>query len=324
MTKMMKPRPVLSLLVLLFVIALPLLTQSSYYQGLFILTFIWIVMNQGLNILLGFTGYASIQQGAMFGIAAYVTAICTTTYHINVWVAALLAVLFNCVAGLAMALVVFRTIGAFFAILTLCVNLIVGELFTNLPITGGSEGIANVPYLFPPTWPTQIFYYFALLIVLLTIGVFYWLRTSRLGFGLRGIGANERLASSVGVPLFKYKVIAFVLAALFAGVSGVLYTYFENFVSPTTFDASASMASLLAVVIGGAGTVWGPILGSVLLVFLPAWLQSFQQYQLTIYGVLVIVIIQFMPEGLVGFSKYFRLWARIRTNVGLTSKGVDE
>ncbi|MBX5437861.1 MAG: branched-chain amino acid ABC transporter permease [Alicyclobacillaceae bacterium] len=306
MRRLARPGAVLTALVVLLVLLFPWLSQSSYYQGLFILTFIWIIMNQGLNILLGFTGYASIQQGAMFGLAAYVTAICTTAYHWNVWLAAVFAVLVNGVAASLMALIVFRTDGAYFAILTLCVTLIAEELFTNLGITGGSEGIPNIPSLFPATWPSQTFYYFSFLLMMATIGVYCWLRTSRLGYALRGIGANERLAASVGVHLYKYKTIAFVLAGMFAGVSGVLYACYENFVSPLPFGASASMSSLLAVVIGGTGTVWGPILGSVLLVYLPQWLQSFQQYQLTVYGILVILIIHLMPRGLVGVGQ--SLW----------------
>jgi branched-chain amino acid transport system permease protein len=301
-----KPSSVLAIVLVIFAAFIPLFTESSYFQGLFILTFIWIVVNQGLNIILGLTGYSSLVQGGLFGIGAYITAICSTTYQMNVWVSALVAMVGICLVAFIMALIIFRTNGHFFAILTLSMSLILDELFNNLEITGGNQGISNVPNLFPNSWPAVSYYYFVLVIMLIASGFVFWLRKSRLGFGLRGIGSNERLAASVGVSLYQYKTAAFVLSALFAGAGGVLYAYFTNFVSPAPFNAAASLACLLAVVIGGPGTVWGPILGSMLLVFLPAWLQNFQDYQLTIYGIAVILIIRFMPRGLIGLGRYLK------------------
>ncbi|WP_054799387.1 branched-chain amino acid ABC transporter permease [Paenibacillus sp. EPM92] len=296
----------LSIALVLLAALIPLFTTSSYYQGLFILTFIWIVVNQGLNIILGFTGYTSLVQGGLFGVGAYITAICATTFGMNVWSAALIAIAGNGLIALTLALIVFRTSGHFFAILTLSMSLILDELFHNLAITGGNLGISGVPGLFPSSWPRETYYYFVLAVMLLAIAFVAWLRKSRLGYGLRGIGSNDRLAASVGVPLYVYKTASFVLSALFAGVGGVLYVYFTGFVSPAPFNVAASMACLLAVVIGGSGTLLGPVLGSILLVFLPAWLQNFQDYQLTIYGLAVILIIRFMPKGLVGLGRYFK------------------
>ena len=249
--------------------------------------------------------------------AAYVTAILSATYEVNVWISAIIAVIVIGVVSFLLALVVFRTYGHFFAILTLVMSLVLYDLYCNLTITNGTIGISGVPSLFPVSWPALTFYYFVLFIMLVSIAFVIWLRKTRLGYSMKGIGANEKLAASVGISHYSYKTAALVISSLFAAVAGVLYAYFMTYVSPAPFGITASLSMLIAVVIGGTGTVLGPILGSILLVFLPAYLQSFQDYQLTIYGLACILIIRFMPRGLVSIGDYLK---PRKTNVKMKQK----
>ncbi|MGI9953463.1 branched-chain amino acid ABC transporter permease [Moorellaceae bacterium AZ2] len=296
----------LPLLMIVLAFLVPVLTDNTFYQGLFIVTYIWIIVNQGFNIILGYTGYCSLVQGALYGTAAYITAILTTAYGVNPWVAGLVAIGAVTLISWLLGLVVFRTYGHFFAILTLAMALAIHELFKNLEITGRDVGIAGVPGLLPPSWPAVSYYYFVLILMLIAVGFAVWLRKTRLGYALRGIGSNEKLAASVGISLYKYKTVALVLASVYSGIAGVLYAYYMRFVSPEPFNVTASLSMLMAVVIGGAGTIVGPVLGSFLLVFLPAWLQKFEAYQLTIYGLVVILVIRFMPRGLAGIGDYLK------------------
>ncbi|MCR4419723.1 MAG: branched-chain amino acid ABC transporter permease [Clostridia bacterium] len=301
-----KPGIILPWLMIAVAFLIPAITSNSFYQSLFIVTFIWIIVNQGFNIILGYTGYCSLVQGGLYGTAAYITAILTTAYGTSPWVAALVAVCAVTVLSLLLGLVVFRTYGQFFAILTLVMGLALYELFKNLEITGRDVGIAGVPSLLPASWPAVSYYYLVLLIMLGAVAFALWLRKTRLGYALRGIGANEKLAASVGISLYKYKIAALVLASVYSGIGGVLYAYYMNFVSPEPFSVTASLYMLLAVVIGGTGTIAGPIVGSFLLVFLPAWMQELEAYQLTIYGLVVILMIRFMPRGLVSIGSYVK------------------
>lgn len=280
---------------------------SPYYVQLATIGLMWVILNEGLNIVLGFMGYVSLAQGALFGIAAYIVAITTTQWSMNIWVAAGIAIVGTLLVAFLVGLLVFRTAGHYYAIITLSFSFIFEELFVHLAITDGSQGISGIPSLIQGPLAASAFYYGTLVLAALSVAVVLLLRTSRFGYALRSIRDNERLASSVGVNLLRYKILAFMVSALFAAVVGILYASYLTFVSPSPFDTNASLESVLAVVLGGAGNTWGPVIGSFFVVLFPSILEKFQVYEFTIYGLAVILVIQYLPGGIVQLPHYFKV-----------------
>jgi len=258
-----------------------------------------------LDVLLGYTGLASLGHAAYFGVAAYAVAILTTERQVG---------LAGCLAaGLAAAaltaavfgLIAIRATGTYFLMITLALGMVVwGLAFRWVSVTKGDNGIAGIPRpelaLGWNLWAPLPFFYFVLLIALVAWGLLGLLVSSPFGLSLRGIRESESRMRALGYNVWLHKYLAFVLSGAFAGLAGVLWAYYNGFVSPVDVQLVTSVEALLMVALGGPGTLVGPALGAAIIVFLKNFVSVYTKRWLLILGAVYIGAILFAPRGLVG------------------------
>ena len=284
---------------------------STYYLGLVIQMMIFALFAMSLDLLIGYTGMASLGHAAYFGVAAYATGLLALKLGWSVWlvlpagllVAALTATLFGFLA--------LRTRGSYFLMITLALSQVVwGIAFGWRSLTGGDDGLPEVPRpnLGLPWSLTDEtpFYYFVLFCI--GVGTFLLIRivSSPFGFALRGIRESETRMLSLGYNVWRYKLAVFVLAATFAGLAGCLYVYYNRFVSPDYLQVVRSAEVLLMVILGGAGTLLGPAIGAALIVLLDNVVSTYTERWLLVLGIIYVVVALFAPRGVVGFLREFR------------------
>jgi branched-chain amino acid transport system permease protein len=295
----------------LVVLAAPLPLAQGYLTNVLIFVGINSMLALGLNLLLGYAGQISLGQAAFFGLGAYGSGVLTTQFAMNPWLAMILVAL--CVAAFAFAIgfPVLRLKGHYLAMATLGVGVIVHIAFNEtIDLTGGPSGLSGIPNLSIGgfTFDSDLKNYylvwcFALVVILLSLNMV----NSRFGRGLRAIHDSEVAARVMGVNARLMKVQVFTLSALISAVAGSLYCHVMTFISPTSFGFNVSIELLTMVVIGGLGSVYGSILGALLLTLLPEILRAFQDYDIIFYGLLLVSMTIYVPGGLVrGIPALFR------------------
>ena len=295
----------------------PVVSDNLYYQNMIILSLILAIMGSGWNIISGFTGYVSLGQSAFLGIGAYTTALFSLRVFEGAspfWfvpISAVVAGIFAAVVGA----VLMRTRGHAFVILTIAFLFVMQIVTLNWSdLTNGNHGLSlplplwNVDY---QNWP---FYYSLLGILVLSVAMSWWIRRTKLGMGLIAIREDENKAASVGVNTSVYKVISFVASAVFIGAAGGLYAYYLSFIDPRgMFDIVISVQVALAVLLGGRGTILGPVLGAFILEPLNEITNnefSGGNERLIFFGGLLALVVLFLPRGVI--PSVGELWARWR------------
>lgn len=298
--------------VVILVIALivPFFVPNRYFFQIIIMSCLFAIGGLSLNLILGYTGQASLAHGAFFGIGAYGVAILTTTVGWSFWVALPVAALISAFLGLIVGIPALRTRGAYFAIATLCLGQIVVIVAGNWTgLTGGHNGIVGIqppdaipiPLIGEISFQSQTAqYYLVLAFLLLTLFVMHRLVYSLKGLTLMAIRNNEVLAEAVGINTTKTKLLSFVVANFFAGMAGGIYASLISSISPSVASLKITFDFLLYVLLGGAATLAGPILGAFALPVLMEYLQFLQSYQMIVFGVLLVVVIIYFPKGLMG------------------------
>ncbi len=301
-------------------IALPYLVTNNYLLHLLIIAVIWSILATSLNLVLGYTGLLSLAHGAFFGLGAYCSALLVTKLEWNFWATILPAMAVAALFGAILGLLTLRLSGHYFAVSTLSFGIVVSLVLEKWDdLTEGPRGISSIP---APT-PIDLFgwvrldfesniakYYLALATLVLCM-VFVWrLVHSPVGRALEAIRQNELLAACLGVDLVFYKLLAFSLSAAMAGLAGVLYSVYITYISPVDAGLWNGFYAVMYIVIGGMGTLLGPLIGTVFLVTLPELLRVFQDYRLLLLGILLILTMTFLPQGIVGgFTSLRRRWA---------------
>lgn len=288
---------------------LPLLVQSPYWRHLLVLTLIFGILAISLDIIVGTMGQFSFGHQTFFGLAAYTTAILTTRLQWPVWCGSIAGIAVAASAGFIVGWVALRRArGLYLAIITLGVAQMVWLVARNwFDLTGGQSGIAMVPPLsiyvpgrgILPIYDEAANYYVVLAVLLVVVYVVTAWRRSRSGQAVAAIRENERLAESIGIQPRRYFLHAFVLAATLAGVSGVLYGHFNGQVAPLSLSVYYMFWLLVMVIVGGASTILGPIVGAGIFVFVPEWLQWADEYRIVIFGILLFGSVLGMPRGIV-------------------------
>lgn len=266
--------------------------------------FMYAIMALAFNIIGGFTGYVSFGQVAFYGIGAYTTAISMRTWGIPIFLTIPLAGALGAVIAAILGFIVLRLRGSYFVIATIGLTLIIDTLVTNFKeVTGGGVGI-SLPLLPYSMWLIKTIFYYAMLIVMLaTIFVSYFIRNSRFGLFLFSIRENEDAAEAMGVNTTWYKIVAFTVSALFTAMAGGLYAPYMSYIDPpTVFAISTTIMIILMTVLGGRGTLLGPVIGAAILICLSDFLIGLiaSELNMAIYGSLLVVVIIFMPIGLIG------------------------
>ena len=306
----------LQILAIALFFLIPMLEENRY--RIFILTrmAINITAALGLSVLIGFTGQMSLGHAAFFGIGAYASAILTKNFGFSFWIALPVVCLLNFVIGLIIGRPALRLKGLYLSLATLgfaeLIQLVMSQ-WKN--VTGGWNGFGNIPA--PTIGPLSFakehqFYYIAIVMALITVFATYRIINSRTGRAMIAIREDELAAESSGVNTTKYKVLAFAISTLFAGLGGSLYAHSVKFISPDSFTINESVVFLSIVVIGGRiGSIPGTIIAGIVLTLVPELLRTFSLYQAMLYGLVIIIIMNLLPDGIGGIinevSKRLRL-----------------
>ncbi|MFD1334676.1 branched-chain amino acid ABC transporter permease [Oceanobacillus iheyensis] len=290
---------------LMVAILFPLFTQNNYYIHVMTLSFIWMIAVYGLNILAGYTGYLSLAHAGFFAIGAYALGLLTVKAEVGFWLALILAPIITTIIGFGIGLIALRTKEHFFAIYTLCVGYVIYLLIDKWDsLTEGVRGLMGIPLpsdIGPISFESNIAqYYFILIVLLFSIFVIYRIVNSIVGKKLIAIRNSEQLALSLGISTKKNKLLAFVLSTFFAGLAGALYASFIRFLGPDIGSTNITFDLLMYLIVGGIGTLSGPIIGTLLVVWLSQNLQFLQDYRMLIFGPLLALLIIFSPRGIVG------------------------
>ena len=259
-----------------------------------------------------YIGRINIGQGAFALIGAYVSAILVVKVGWSFWISLPAAGLFAAVVAILIGLPILRLRGVYFAMITLVLTQVVTLTALALPITNGARGISNIPLPsgisvfgipilpdFAAMESTKLaFYYTACIIMLLTYAALYRLVNSRLGHLCRSMQQNEELASSIGVNISYIRIVIFAISSFFGGLGGAMFGSIAQSVYPSSFQVADSVNFMLNCFLGGLGYVFGPMLGTLVLYFGWDLLFEFGKYQMLIYSTILIVIIRFLPNGL--------------------------
>jgi branched-chain amino acid transport system permease protein len=297
-------------LVLAVAATAPFWVWNPYHLHTLIMAGIFAVLALSLNLLLGYTGQLSLGHAAFFGIGAYASALLTVKLEWSPWLGLLAAVLLPALTGWGIGRLALKLRGAYFVLLTISFAGVVSLVSLNwMDLTNGPLGIPGVPALavaLPglPELPLRskpAFFYVVLVAVVAAYGFCRRLIASRIGRALVALRENETLAESVGIDGTHYLVVAAAISAGMAGAAGGLYAHYTRFVSPEVFLFTYTVTMVIMVVAGGKGTLAGPIVGAVIFTVLPETLRALTswQWQMLLYGVLLIATLFFMPQGIV-------------------------
>jgi branched-chain amino acid transport system permease protein len=309
-------------------LAYPLLSDSLYYQNMIILSLVFAIGAVGLNVISGYGGYISLGQGAFLGIGAYTLAILSTRIDISVWVwvpvAGVVAGLFAAVLG-AIAL---RTRGPSFVIMTIAFLFLLQIVATNwVSLTQGTAGI-TLPL---PMWSIEYqnwpFYYSLVALLAASLLMSWRIRRTKFGMGLVAMREDEDKAATVGVNTPTYKLLGFVASAVFVGMAGAVYGYYLSFVDPSgMFNILLSVQILLSMLLGGRGTLFGPVLGAFLIEPLNEYANNNLgggNSRLLIFGGLMALVVLFLPRGIIPTLRDLIEERRKRGKAGLVGARLD-
>ena len=281
---------------------------------------IYTIAAQGFNVLLGFSGQISIGHAGFVAIGSYVTGLAAAHWTSSLIVIWLLVILSTCLVGILLGWICLRMAGPYLALATIGFGVIVQVIAKNwLEVTGGPEGILGIPAL--KLGPIEFDspakqYYLAILMVCLTLIFVKNIRNSRVGLAMLSIRDDEIGAQLAGINIAWFKVLAFVISGVFAGITGSLLANLTSTVFPEFFDIQLSALFIMILVIGGIGDIKGVTLGSFLIVGAFELLRGLREYQLIVYCSIVILTIMYMPEGVMGLiNKQLRKrgWLKYQT-----------
>lgn len=289
----------LTLLALAGIILVPHVV-SSYWLRIVTFVMFAVVLASSFNIISGFTGYVSFGQAAFVGIGAYTSLMLLLVYNFPYPVTLPIAGGMAVVIAVLLGIPLFRLDGHYFAITTFLIQLAFAALVTSISELGGGQGVVSYS-----VWPYMNYYYVMSLLAVGAVVVTYYIRRSYFGIRLLAINSNETQAESLGVPTTRYKLIAFGISAFFLGVAGGVYGNYVAYIDPTTvFSVQWSIESVLYTLTGGIGTVFGPVIGAVLLSVVNQILGSmFLFLDRLMFGLLIILVITFFPNGILGIIR---------------------
>lgn len=301
------------------ILAYPYVFSSPFQRNLGILILMWGCLGSAWNIFGGYTGQVCLGTAMFFGMGAYGVVLPYYYWNITPWLGILIGIVLSVILALLVAVPIFKLSAQYFSIATMALGETVRIIMVNLPFTRGMQGIDFLnmkdSFWFTLQSSSKLPYYY--MFAILTAGVFIlmsWINTSKLGYYFRTIKANPISAESIGINVRKYKTYALILCAVIASLCGSVYVVYQAYVDPATVLLGAlSTKMIIMAVIGGIGTVYGPMAGALILVPLGEYIRaansgSLPGIDLVIYGVLIILVIMFQPDGIVSMVKKALGW----------------
>lgn len=286
----------------LFLLLLPLAVTNDYYLNVLIFIGIHSIIAMGLDLLMGYTGQISLGHAAFFGLGGYISGILSAKWGWTALAGLPFAILGVGLIAWIIGVPTLKLHGHYLAMATLGFGMIIFIFFNELvPLTGGPSGLTGIEgvSVLGFAFDSDLKYYYLvasslLLALLLSINIV----RSRVGRALRAIHGSEVASSVLGVNVARFKVAIFVLSAVYAALAGWLYAHYITFLSPSSFGFLFSVKLVTMVVIGSLGSIWGGIFGAALLTSLPEFLFVFEKYETTVFGLILILVMIFMPRGL--------------------------
>ncbi len=293
---------------LILVAAAPWLLTTGYWRGILVLCAMNVLLALSLNLVMGYTGQLNLGQSAFFGIGAYVSTILIKSYGWNFWLAALVAVGAAGLVGVALAAFAVRLRGHYLAIASLGFAVITYQVLVNWESV--TQGVRGMYGILPPVPNIVALFYLVAAVAFVIYFLLDNLVRSPVGDTLRAIREDEISAASLGVNSAVWKAFAFGIGAAIAGLAGVFYPGFVGTLVPDAFGIVESFTMMAMVIVGGMGTMVGPVLGAIALTFLPELLRGFGELRLMIYGLALTLVVLFMPGGMV------QAWISLRRRQG--------
>ncbi|MFA5663614.1 branched-chain amino acid ABC transporter permease [Castellaniella sp.] len=306
-----------AVLVILVLALVPIFVHSPYVLHLAVMSMIFSVLTMSWNFINGYSGIFTFGHQAFFALGAYGSALVAMNFGLSPWATLWVGVLLGGLAGLLIGLPVLRIRSiAHIAIITLVFAEVVRLCIANLPeLTRGTLGLSSIPVFDPlviggEPWVTFDVssrigsYYLILLIVAITLGIIIRLLNGRTGLALKAIRDSEDAAESLGIDLVRYKLIVFVISSMLAGLAGAFYAHYLGVLTPESTAAVDIMILILTMtLIGGTGTIFGPILGAFVIIFGLEQLRAIGNYRMMVYGLALVIFVLFWPKGLIQFFR---------------------
>lgn len=298
-------KKVFSLLAWGLIICFPLIFPKSYLLSVLIFAGIWSIVLIGFDVLVGYCGQLSLGHNAFFAIGAYASGILAVKYNFhNPFLGMVIGVIISLLVAWIIGLPSLKLKGYYLAIATLGFGLIINNFIVGFrPLTGGASGLNFIPtFKFAGlSFDTDIRYYFLVwFFVAVILVVSLNLIKSRFGRAFMAIQEEETFASMMRIPVFRYKLFAFLYSAVCASVAGSLYAHYAGTITPEGFGFMVSIHMVVMLFLGGRGTIWGGIVGAVFLKLLSESLASLQEYEQPVWAAIFIIVLIFMPKGILG------------------------
>ncbi|MBL7179325.1 MAG: branched-chain amino acid ABC transporter permease [Desulfobacterales bacterium] len=307
------PIVILAVFIIIFPWIARLIPAIANYTDIMVFAGIYCLITIGLSLLMGYAGQISVGHAAFYGIGAYVSAILTARFGLNPWGCMFVGILVSAGIALLVGAPSLKLRGHYLAMATLAFGIIIYIVFNQeTQWTGGPDGMAGIPGLsifgFDLDSVEKYFYLvwgFVLAAFIFSVNVVQ----SGTGRALRAIHSSESAASAMGVNVSKFKIMVFVYSAALASLAGSLYAHYMNFVNPATFDLFFSIKLLIMLALGGMYTLWGAVIGAGIFTFLSyEWLHYFKEFEVFVYGAILLVVVIFLPQGLAGVPGMIKGW----------------
>ena len=294
---------IIFLIFTLAVLITPFFLRGSYFLNVLVFIGINTMLAVALNLLLGYAGQISLGHAAFFGLGAYVSGVLTTRFGLDPWLALVIAAAVSGVLAFIIGFPILKLKGHYLAMATLGFGIIMFIIFNEtVAVTGGPSGLSGIPniqissLIFDNDWSNYyLIWTITLLVMLLSIN----LSQSRIGRALRAIADSEVAARVMGVNARLLKVQIFTVSAVISAMAGSLYAHTMTFISPASFGFNFSIELVTMVIIGGLGSIYGSFLGAAILTILPEFLRILQDFDIIVYGLMLIIMTMYLPGGLI-------------------------
>jgi branched-chain amino acid transport system permease protein len=285
----------------------PALIPNQYALHIGVLIVFSVMLATSFNLIVGYVGEFPLGHTAFLGVGAYTAALFSTRLAMPFHVAALAAPLVAALFGLVIGAITLRLRGPFFVIVTLCFAEVLRLIANNwINLTNGPMGISGIER---PAWAVagdslqqkMAYYYLGVLLAAVSLFVSYRFVYSNIGRAAIAVRENRFVAQSIGISPFYLGLVTFVLAASIAGLAGGFYANYVSFVGPEVFGFSFMISMIIMVLAGGKGTLVGPVVGAIIVVLMEEYLRDFKELRFSIFGLIVIAVVLFLPRGIMGF-----------------------
>jgi len=297
-------------------LAFPFIAKDRYQVHVINTVGIYILISLGLNIAMGYAGQFNLAMGALWGVGAYTAAILNTRFGIPFWLNVPAAMVAAGIMGAVVGLPSFKVRSHYLAIVTIGLGEVINIIFVNEQrLTGGADGISRIqmPSLFGfPINTDERYYYLILAVVLIGFFIARQILKHRIGRSFRAIRDDYQAAKAMGINTAYYQILAFVISASYAGVAGALFAHLNTYISPDIFDFSSTLFILTATMVGGMGSLAGSIVGGLALPILQEYLRVIKNWQLVAYGIAIMVVVLFIPGGVMELMRRLRASRALR------------